>query len=192
MKKLAALFATLLLLTACQQPAPTNTNTNTDGETTTTDNTDTDAPEVVVISTEDVPSYRLFLIAMEDKGLNGKEIGCGDSVVSVDGQKDKSLDTVEKKLSAAYNELIKLGKDYGESGYSNFLANNSLKLESATIDPNGKATIKFSGSIPLAGVCDHPRIESQLVETALQFPEITALDIFINDQYLQDFLGLKG
>lgn len=186
MKKLAALFTTLLFLTACQKPLPATTNGDANAET-----PDGEDKQVVIVGTEEVPVYKLFLVALEDKGLNGKEIGCEDSIVSVDGQKDSSLDTVEKKMTAAYNALLKLGKDYGESGFSNFLAGNSLKLESLTVDGNGKATVKFSGQIPLAGVCDHPRVESQLVETALQFQEITALDIFINDQYLQDYLSLK-
>jgi|GEM_PF-1823726 len=180
MKKLTLLLITILALSACAQQSPTPLPNTTPQNTT-----------PIIVEPEEVANYKIYLIALEDQGLNGKEIGCGDSVIGVESKKAQTLTSTEQKLTAAYNELLSLGKEDSESGFSNFLAGGTLKLDTLKIDTQGKATIKFSGKVPLAGVCDHPRIENQLTETALQFSDINSVDIFINNQSLKDFLSLK-
>jgi hypothetical protein len=183
MKNLALFISTLIIISACSQAPKTKPPITTLPKEAPTDS--------LPISQEPEANYKLYLIALEDKGLNGKEIGCEDSVVGVESKKPQTLISTEQKLTAAYNELLSLGKEDSESGFSNFLTGGTLKLDTVKIDAQGKATIKFSGKVPLAGVCDHPRIENQLTETALQFTDINNVDIFINNQSLKDFLSLK-
>jgi hypothetical protein len=43
----------------------------------------------------------------------------------------------------------------------------------------------------LGGVCDNPRVEAQLVETAMQFPGVMEAAITINGTPLEEALSLK-
>ena len=41
----------------------------------------------------------------------------------------------------------------------------------------------------LGGVCDSPRFEAQIEQTALQFSTVSSVEVFINDIPLQDVLS---
>lgn len=203
MKKLLSSLVVLATLSACSNPfaptveqVPTTTiPVSTNGTSATTTDNSTVQFGNISVSTDLVPSYKIFMIAMEDKGLNGKEIGCSDSAVAVDGKSTKTFDKPEDKISAALTELFSIKtKDYGESGFTNSLAASNLKVESVTIDEkdSGHFIIKLSGNLSMAGECDNPRVEAQISETVLQFPEIGSADILLNDQPLQDAVSLKG
>jgi len=43
----------------------------------------------------------------------------------------------------------------------------------------------------LGGVCDAPRVEAQIEQTALQFSTVHEVAVFINDVPLEDVLSLK-
>ncbi len=204
-------------LTACSTPTPvpapvpdqtgdnsaTNDNINTDGNTTDAvkDNTpgspDSDQPQkpTVTITTEAVPAYKIFLIAMEDEGKNGKAIGCGDSAIAVDGAARADLTQLSPtrdRMKAAYEQLFAAKNDnLGQAGYRNFLAGSKLQLDDLLLS-DGKVLVKLGGNLVLNGTCDNPRVEAQLVETALQFPEVSEVTIMLNGTALQDYLSLKG
>lgn len=204
-------------LTACSTPTPvpapvpdqtgdnsaTNDNINTDGNTTDTvkDNTpdspDSDQPQkpTVTITTEAVPAYKIFLIAMEDGGKNGKAIGCGDSIIAVDGSAREDLTQLSPtrdRMKAAYEQLLgEKNEDLSRAGYRNFLAGSKLQLDDLLLS-DGKVLVKLGGNLVLNGTCDNPRVEAQLVETALQFPEVSEVTIMLNGTALQDYLSLKG
>jgi hypothetical protein len=51
--------------------------------------------------------------------------------------------------------------------------------------------LAFSGTIALWWACDAPRVKAQLSAPALQFPEINAVDITINNISLDQYLSTK-
>lgn len=150
--------------------------------------TATDEPEPTEEPTpETVSSVNIYLIALEDAGKSGKEVGCGDSVVAV----VREIEPTAAPLEAAFNALLSI-KDqyYGESGLYNALYQSDLVVESAAIE-GGVATVELSGTLMLGGVCDNPRVEAQLIETAMQFSGVTEAAITINGTPLEEALSLK-
>ncbi len=126
---------------------------------------------------------QVFYIALEGTGGTGETIGCNDRVAPV----TVLIDTTPT-LAIAFEALILDPR--AAPGLHNALANSNLTLDSAVIE-NGTATVKLSGQLSLGGVCDHPRVEAQLKETALQFPSVEKVEIFINDKPLAEVLSLK-
>ncbi len=132
-------------------------------------------------------SVQIFLIALEDNGQSGKKIGCDDSVIPV----TVTIAPTVGVLRAALEELLSLEDIYyGMTGLYNALHQSNLKLDSVSI-LQGKATIHLSGELMVSGVCDNPRIEAQLEETALQFSTVSQVSIFINGTPLEEVLSLK-
>lgn len=131
---------------------------------------------------------KIFMIAENDNGKSGKLIGCGDSAVGVEREIPKTAGV----LKAALEELLKVeGQKYGESGLYNALYQSDLKLESASIE-NETAIIKISGEIITSGTCDDPRFKAQIEETALQFPTVKKVEIFVNDKNLDEIFSQQG
>jgi len=203
-------LGTILILSACTQsvqpdsgkntlPAPANSVTDNASVQKTTPATSvtatTSTPAVATAVPTKSSAYKIFLIALEDNGKSGKLIGCGDSVIAVDGQPGDQLNAqsgTAEKMQAAYRELLSIKtKNYGQSGLQNFLADSSLTLDSLTVK-DGQATVALKGTLALAGECDNPRVESQLQETAMQFPDISQAAISINGKALKDLMSLKG
>ncbi len=134
-----------------------------------------------------VSQIKIFLVAPGDNGKSGLLIGCGDSVVSV----LKEISPTKAPLKASIEELLKI-KDfnYGESGFVNSLYQSNLTFVNANI-VDAKATIKLSGNLVVAGVCDIPRVKAQLEQTALQFSTVKSVEFYINSQKLDDVLSQK-
>jgi hypothetical protein len=133
-------------------------------------------------------TVQIFLIAVGDNGQSGSLVGCGDSAVPVQVQTPPT----SQVLQAALVALLSI-KDqfYGQSGLYNALYQSDLQVDSITIAA-GKASVYLSGTLLLGGECDNPRVQAQLEQTILQFPTVTAADIFINGKPLADVLSLKG
>lgn len=131
---------------------------------------------------------KIFLIALDDNGRSGKKIGCGDSVVGV----ERVISATSTPLTAALNELFSIrGRTYGQSGLYNSLYQSTLKVDSITL-ADGKATITLSGKVVLGGVCDDPRFDAQIRETALQFSTVKQAAIFINGIPIEKVISEKG
>ena len=131
---------------------------------------------------------KVFLIAVNDNGQTGAPVGCGDSAVPAQVEITPTAGT----LKAALTALLSI-KDqfYGQSGLYNALYQSNLQLESASI-VNGIASVYLSGALSMGGECDTPRVQAQLEQTILQFPNVTKAAIFVNGKSLQDVLSLKG
>jgi Sporulation and spore germination len=130
---------------------------------------------------------KIFLIAVGDNGVSGPKIGCGDSAVGV----VRVVPATKAPLTAALNELLSLhDQNYGQSGLYNSLYQSHLRLESVAI-AGGVATIKLTGTLLLGGVCDDPRVDAQLTNTALQFSTVHSVDISLNGKPLKDYLSGK-
>jgi len=130
-------------------------------------------------------TVKIFLIALEDNGQSGVLVGCGDSAVPV----TVTIPPTQGVLRAALEKLLSAKQQfYGESGFYNALYQSDLELENVTIE-QGKAIIYLTGTVMLGGVCDSPRFEAQIEQTALQFSTVSNVEVFINDIPLEDVLS---
>lgn len=133
-----------------------------------------------------VRSVKVYLVAVGDEGKMGRKIGCGDSLVPV----TRSVRATSAPLRAALLELLSLPREYSEdSRLNNFWVGRNLRLKSVSIS-RGTATIHITGEGPfVAGVCDEPRIISQIEATARQFPTVRRVRVFINGRTLRDAIS---
>lgn len=122
---------------------------------------------------------KVFLVALDDRGRRGRRIGCGDSLVPV----TRNVAAAGTPLTAAVEELLALPREH--EGLQNFWAGEGLRVESAVIGA-GVATIRIRGTLPVAGVCDQPRITEQINATARQFRGVRSARVFLNGRRLSD------
>ena len=131
---------------------------------------------------------QIYLIAVGDDGQSGKEIGCDDSVIPV----EVTIEPTIAPLRASLEKLLALNEeDYGQSGLYNALYQSDLAVEGIDI-VNGEAIIRLTGELRMGGVCDEPRVQAQLEETALQFSTVDRVSIFINGEALETYMGQGG
>lgn len=127
-------------------------------------------------------SIKIYLVALDDNGKTGKKIGCGDSLVPV----THTIEKTAAPLTAAIRELLATPQHPEESSkLENFWKGNNLKVKTASIR-NHTATIHISGEVFVAGVCDEPRIKSQIEATAKQFPAVKYVKVFIGNRPLAE------
>ena len=128
---------------------------------------------------------KIFLVALDDGGVTGKAVGCGDSAVPVTIE----IPYTTAVLRAALTELLSI-KDqyYGDSGLYNALYQSDMTIDGINL-VNGEAVIKLKGEFSLGGICDNPRLQAQLEETALQFSTVQKASFFINNVPLEDLLS---
>lgn len=123
---------------------------------------------------------RVYLVALDDDGKAGRKIGCGDSLVPV----TRKIRAGVAPLKAAIQELLLIPHDY-DARLKNFWRGGNLRVRSVALSRAGVATIRISGAGPtVGGVCDVPRIESQIEETARQFPNVRRVRVFVNGRTL--------
>jgi hypothetical protein len=136
-------------------------------------------------STAAQQTVKIFLIALEDNGQSGPLVGCGDSAIPI----TVTIPQTQGVLRAALERLLSAKQQfYGESGYYNALYQSDLELENVTIE-QGKAIIHLTGTVMLGGVCDAPRVEAQIEQTALQFSTVSDVSVFLNDTPLEEVLS---
>lgn len=129
----------------------------------------------------------IHLIALDDAGARGREIGCNDSVVPV----EVDIGPTVAPLTAALETLFSMNdRVYGETDLYNALSNSDLQVEGIDIVA-GHATIALSGEVVLGGVCDLPRFRAQLEDTALQYHTIDTVSISINGRPLDEILSQR-
>jgi sporulation and spore germination protein len=131
---------------------------------------------------------KIFLVLVNDDGRRGERFGCNDSIVAV----DRAVAPTATPLRAALQALLDDRKDSDPTSgevYNVFYA-STLTLESATID-NGKAVVRLNGQINQRGICDAPRVQTQLEKTARQFPAVSSVEVFVGGRPLADVLSLK-
>ena len=121
---------------------------------------------------------KVYLVATGDNGKTGKKIGCDDSLVPV----TRTIKTARAPLQASIEELLALPREYDEN-LKNYWFGKGLKVKDVSLR-GGLATIRITGQLFVAGVCDEPRIESQINETARQFPAVRRVKVFVNGSTL--------
>jgi hypothetical protein len=131
---------------------------------------------------------RVFLISPADQGHAGKKVACGDSAVPV----EIALSPPAPALEGALRALLGLKGQYHEpSGLYNALYASALEL--VRIERQGKdARVYLKGYLERGGDCDNPRILAELQETALQFPDVTQVQFYLDDKPLPQILAGKG
>jgi hypothetical protein len=177
------LLAILLVTSGCASPGLQATQSP--------EPTDTSGLQAIATPTSGAQAIEinLYLVALEDQGQTGEAIGCGDSLVAVPIQ----IEDQGNPLEAAYLYLLSIKDRIVEPyGLYNALYQSDLHLEKTSIDENGLAQVYLSGSYLLGGVCDNPRFEAQLTHTALQFPQVQQVEVFINGEPLEEILSLQG
>lgn len=120
------------------------------------------------------------LLAMLDTAQisNGLSRGC-DKVVMVNQQ----IPPTTAPLTAVMNALFAISTTTVQ-GWFNYIPRTSatLQFSNATV-VNGTANIYLTGSLSgMAGVCDDPRTEIQIQETALQFESVQHVQLYLNNQ----------
>ena len=123
---------------------------------------------------------KVYLVALDDRGKRGRRVGCDDSLVPV----TRTIRGAGAPLKAAVEELLAVPHEY-EGGLGNYWYGENLRVQSAAVRA-GVATIRIRGRLFVAGVCDEPRIEGQIRETARQFRGVRSVRVFLNGRRLAD------
>ncbi|WP_244266488.1 hypothetical protein [Pseudarthrobacter chlorophenolicus] len=150
------------------------------------------APERVPAAQGTVTAY---FVLLDDGGNNGVRFGCNDSLVGVDQARPAGKDP----LPAAMNALLGAGSGASipalevPSGAEiyNALAGSRLKFLSGSFDGSA-VTVYLSGAVSLGGVCDIPRLEAQLTQTALAAVGAVRAQVYLNGRPLAEVLRLEG
>jgi hypothetical protein len=185
MKKLIITTSLIALLAAgCNKgPEPTR-----DTQVPTNDQTQNPQPTQSTV--------KVAVVALEDNGKLGTKFGCNDSIVFV----NKAVPFTTQPLNAAFKELFGLGSTtIKDSAYKSDLYNviysmKNLSFDHATIDSNGLAKVFLKGKMGgLGGVCDSPRVQAQIEQTAKQFSTVKSVEAYLNDQKInwQEFSSQK-
>jgi len=73
--------------------------------------------------------------------------------------------------------------------YFTALEPHDLELRSVTINRQGTADIRLSGSIDVGDACDAARSRAQLERTALQFASVKRVNIYLNGEKFESALS---
>ena len=127
-------------------------------------------------ATEKTRKVKVYLVRLEGAGKSGKKIGCGDSLYAV----TRTVKWTATPLKSAIEELLSMSNEEG-----NYWKGENLKVEKAFI-VKGAANIYITGNGPqVAGICDEPRITSQIEATARQFPTVKRVIVYVNGEPLR-------
>jgi hypothetical protein len=128
----------------------------------------------------EITTVKVAVIALDDGGKNGLKIGCNDSVVYITKTippTTQPLNEAMKQLFALNSEIVR-GPDSDQEFYNVIPKMENLKFDHATL-VNGYAKVYLTGSFAgLGGVCDSPRVQAQIEETANQYQLI--LETYLN------------
>jgi hypothetical protein len=145
----------------------------------------TSAPATSTTAAEQM--VKIVLIELKGNGQSGPLVGCGDSAIPI----NVTIPRTQGVLRAALEKLFSAKQQfYGESGYYNALYQSELEVASVRIE-QGNAIVHLTGTITLGGVCDAPRVQAQIEQTALQFSTVSEVTVFVNDVPLEDVLSSR-
>ncbi|HWM90343.1 MAG TPA: GerMN domain-containing protein [Thermoanaerobaculia bacterium] len=130
----------------------------------------------------------VFLIAMEDGGVDGVRVGCGDSAVPV----EVSLRRQGPALEGALDALLAMNETYDtRTGFYNALHGSNLEV--ARVERTGtEVRVHLKGYLEIGGECDSPRVLAQLRETAQQFTDVERARFFLEGESLDRLLSGRG
>ncbi|OAE03490.1 hypothetical protein A6A22_06370 [Arthrobacter sp. OY3WO11] len=129
----------------------------------------------------------IYYVAIDDNGVSGPLIGCGDSLVATATAPVRFTDQVRPSVETL---LANKSRDVGLSGLVNVLYQSSLTYASGELS-GSTITIWLTGQFMLSGVCDVPRAKAQLEYTAMAASGATSAQVFVNGRPIDDVLSLK-
>ncbi len=128
----------------------------------------------------------VYFVAIGDGGSRGVRFGCDDSLVGVPITAPPEGDP----LAVAMGELLAPDGTASRAGLYNALSGSALRYVSGYLDGT-TAVVNLSGSLRPGGVCDKPRIETQLAQTAVAATGASQAAIYIDGNTLADVLSLR-
>lgn len=144
---------------------------------------DSGAPELQAGTVTD--RAPVYLIALEDGGVDGRRVGCGDSAVPV----EVTLPRRGPALAGALDALLAMRETWDtRSGLYNALDGSHLEVE--RIERSGpEVRVHLKGYLEIGGACDSPRVLAQLQETALQFSDVQRAVFYLEGKPLAELLS---
>ncbi len=104
----------------------------------------------------------LFYVAVDDNGVSGTEVGCGDSLVMTTTEPV----TFTNQVKASFDRLLADHEQrLGESGLYNALYQSRLSYVGSSVSGD-TVTVNLTGELQSGGTCDDPRIITQLKRAA--------------------------
>ena len=141
-----------------------------------------DPPRGNTAGTQAVTAYYVLL---DDGGSSGVRFGCNDSLVGVRHANTEPAGP----LPAAIGALLD-GSEPPIADVYNSLSGSALDFLSGSFDGT-TVTVYLAGTIRPGGVCDIPRIEAQLTQTAVSAVGAIRAEIYVNGVGLAEALSLK-
>lgn len=136
---------------------------------------------------EQVAPLTVYYVAVDDNGVSGPRIGCGDSLVATTTAPVRFTDQVGPSIGSL---LANKNRDVGMSGLVNVLYQSDLRYVGGELD-GSTITIYLEGQFMLGGVCDIPRAKGQLEYTAMAASGATSARVFVNGRPIDEVLNLK-
>lgn len=130
-------------------------------------------------------SVTAYYVLLDDGGSSGVRFGCNDSLVGVKRSQTESTEP----LPAAITALLD-GSEPPIADVYNSLSGSTLDFLSGTFDGT-TVTVYLAGTIRPGGVCDIPRIEAQLTQTAVSAVGAIRAEIYVNGAGLAEALSVK-
>lgn len=128
----------------------------------------------------------VYYVALDDGGTSGVRFGCNDSLVAV----HDADPSIREPLHAAMSRLLSGPGAPPASGLYNALSSSTLQYVSGYLDGT-TVVVNLTGSVQPGGVCDIPRIEAQLTQTAVTAVGATRAEIYVNGVRLAEVLSLR-
>jgi hypothetical protein len=178
-----------------QGGAPPSPARTTPGGTPTAAQTPEVSPSEDPVPSEPVPSgsaaalqtVTAYYVLVDDGGSNGVRFGCNDSLVGV----AHTSSAGEDPLHAAVRALLDAPADAAPPPPSpdvyNALRGSDLKFLSGSFDGT-TVTVYLAGTLSMGGVCDLPRVEAQLTQTAVSAVGAIRAEIHVNGRSLAEAL----
>ena len=126
-------------------------------------------------------------MAIDDGGSRGARFGCNDSLVKIHPAPDS---TAGDPLAAAMPLLLGPDGVPNGSGLYNSLSASTLTYVSGHLE-GSTVVLSLEGELLQGGVCDGPRIEAQLAQTAIAATGASLAEITINGVPLPELLDQR-
>lgn len=134
--------------------------------------------------TPSIDGITVYYVRLDDGGSSGVRFGCNDSLVAL----SDSTPGAGEPLQRALTRLLEGGDN--ANGLYNALAGSTLQYLSGYFDGT-TVVVKLTGSVQPGGVCDLPRIEAQLTQTAITATGAARAEIYIDGVSLSQALRLR-
>lgn len=101
----------------------------------------------------------------------------------------RAIAPTQTPLRAALQELLLMPPTSSSNpALSNYWKGRNLRVQSVSLH-RGLATIHISGDIYVAGICDQPRILSQIEATVRQFKSVKKVRVFLDNRPLAEAIS---